>query len=192
MNIDPISIDLWRSEALIALSVSEKFASHQIEATVRITKEAEAFLKSLLPVMTEGGMKVFHQDVTEAAVSLASIIRCSTTSYYLSFATYRDPDTIDGLSFLTDAQGDRLHRSDLDRFKIRDIRSRKPLKPGPAFKAMGENVTGEQILLVQPGLYRRRRGAEGIMLKKPVILAQIPENPVPHRSMMGKLKDAVC
>lgn len=138
--------------------------------------------------MTEGGMKVFQQDVIEAAVSLASIIRCSTTSYYLSFATYRDPN---GPSFLTDAQGDRLHRSDLDRFKIRDIRSRKPLKPGPALKVMGQNVIGEQILLVEPGLYRRRRGAEDIMLKKPVILAQIPDNPVPRRSMMGKLEDAV-
>lgn len=76
MNIDPISIDLWRSEDLNALSVSEKFVSHQTEATIRITKEAEVFLKPLLPDMTEGVMKVFHQDVTEAAASLASIVCC--------------------------------------------------------------------------------------------------------------------
>ena len=117
--------------------------------------------------MTEGGMRVFHQDVTEAAASLASIIRCATTSYYSNFATYRD---LDRPSFLTDAQGGRLHRRDLDKFKFRDIRSRKPLKSGPALKIMGQNVIGEQILLVQPGLYRRRRGAEDIMLNATLLM----------------------
>ena len=145
-----------------ALSVSEKFASHQTKATVRITKEAEVFLKPLLPDMTEGVMKVFHQDVTEAAASLASIVRLFQLPAITSALR---PIAI--LIPRMDRRSSQTYRA-IDSIEVilTDLKS-KPLKPGPMLNVTGKNVIGEQILLVQPGLYPRRRGARVSCSKSP-------------------------
>lgn len=149
------------------MSASVEFAHRQEAASRSIAKEADTLLKTFLPRLEKKAVSMFRQDVIKPAIALASRIRCSTSSYNLD---------------ITRKSG-CLNRNDLNRFQVRNARSGKMLKADQTLFVTNAGAIGESILMVQPALYRRRKAAEDILLKKAIVLAKVFE---PTGAQIGK------
>ena len=159
MNIDSARIDLWRSETLHGLRAGAVFSRRQDSKARSIGRDAEKQLKPLLSSAPSKAMPLVQQKIVGDAIILATTIRCSGTSYFFDF-----------MSRLT-----TIYRDDLDRFQLRDAKSGRLIKSERAPATRHAGAIGESIFVIQPALYRRRRGAEDVLLKKPVMLVQFLE-----------------
>ena len=142
------------------MRASDGLAQRQNEAASIITEHVKLELTPLLPKLDNEAMSSFRNEIVMAAVKLASTMRCSSIGYFSAF---------------TDNAG-LLYQNDLSRYHIRDARSGRMLKPDNN-SPKEEGAIGYGVLAVQPGLYKRPRGAEPIELQKPIILARIESMP---------------
>ena len=174
--IGPLSVAIWRSEALNAVTTFRGFADRHEKATQIITKIADDFLSPVLPKMAEGALQRFHQEITMPAVKLDSAIRRSINSYRFVFG--RDSRASQSPRPPLDEGKERrkLFKEDVEKFEIIDVDSRRRLRPNQPLVHTQKGVVGEQLLLIHPALYRQRREGNDILLKKAVIVAKMFES----------------
>lgn len=174
--LDPSSIGLWRSEALVALSSDPSYGRHLEMATQRITREASEFLEPLLPRRVPGAMSAFHRDITIPAINLASTMRQSTANYRFVFRLTSN-EYMEGRPPLPrPGKGSLLYKADLAEIDVLDVGSRITLKKGRAYEEAKDGSIAESILVVHPALYRKRT-TESSLLSKRVVLAELLKPP---------------
>ena len=162
-----------------AMSVHPDFEKRQSKAAEKIVEKAQTFLAPVLPGLDHGALISLYKDVVEVAIRLATSMRLSTKRYYFSFAMSPDSPMASPSPYQLTASGagGKLYRSDSERYQLRDLSTGKRLKANKASRDARDEIIGERILLVEPALRRRRRGAEDVVLQKPLVLAQLSEPP---------------
>ena len=149
------------------------FRQTQSKSANKVTREAEDFLRPLLPNLAEGAMKRFHAQITLPAIELASAMRCSPARYYFVFTPVdpgHHPSTRPAMAPLK--RGRYIHRDELDSVSLVDIDSRKVIKSLKKVEVNPDGSIAEEIMLVHPGLCRYQAGKD-ITLGKPVILVKM-------------------
>ena len=174
-----------------AMSSQPTFEKRQIKAAEQIVEKAEAFLAPVLPGLDHGGLVSLKKDVVEVAISLATNIRLSTKKYYFNFAMSPNSQMTSSSPSQMTISGSRLYRSDLEKYNVRDLDTGKTLKLNKASRDARDQIIGERILLVEPALYRRRRGAEDAILQKPLVLVQLSEPPRSNSSKLTRIFNSV-
>ena len=141
------------------MSASPEFVQRQDIAAGKITQRIAVKLGYLLPKIDSEALSELQIEIVGAAVKLATMIHCSTTDYY----------------FVFEENSGTIIRNDLNSFEVRNASSGRLVKPGTLLVVNIEDPIGERILVVQPALYRRRRGAADRLLQKGVILGRMFE-----------------
>lgn len=174
--LDPSSIGLWRSEALVALSSSEGFRKGLEEDAQKISRQASDFLEPVLPRRTSGAMSAFHRDITMPAIRLASTLRQSTANYHFVFRVASD--LYDERRPALRRPGNRLllYKIDLEDVDVLDVGSRITLKKGRHYEEASDGSIADSILVMHPALYRER-ATEKILLSRQVVLADLFKPP---------------
>ncbi len=168
-----------------AMSIQPSFEKRQSKAAEKIMKKAQSFLAPVLPGLDHGGLVSLHKDVIKVAINLATDIRLSSKSYHFSFAMSLNSQVMTpSSSCQLPTGGSKLYSSDLERYHVRDLGTGKTLKSSKPSRDARDQVIGKRILLVEPALCRRRRGAEDAILQKARVLAHLLE---PPRGNSGKL-----
>ncbi len=143
-----------------AMSIHPDFEERQSKAAEKIVEKAQSFLAPVLPGLDDEGLISLYKDVIEFAIHLATNMRLSTKSYYFSFAMSPDSPMASPSPPQLTTSGGKLYRSDSERYRIRDLSTGKRLKSTKPSRDARDEIIGERILLVEPALRRRRRGAE--------------------------------
>ena len=141
------------------MSASPEFVQRQDVVAGKITQSIAVKLGYLLPKIDSEALSELQIEVVGAAVKLATMIHCSTTDYY----------------FVFEENSGTLIRNDLNSLEVRNASSGRLVRPGTLLVVNIEDPIGERILVVQPALYRRRRGAADRLLRKGVILGRMFE-----------------
>ena len=175
-SLEPSSIGLWRSQALVTLSSTTGYGKSLEEAARLITEEAEDFLVPLLPRRKDRAMSAFHRDVTMPAIKLASTIRQSTANYRFVFRVAsrkydeaRPPLPRPGKASL-------LRKADLEDTDVLDVGSNITLKKGREYEEAKDGSIAESILVVHPALHRMGP-TDSIPLSRQVVLAELFKPP---------------
>lgn len=169
-----------------AMSIQPNFAKRQSKAAEKMVEKAQSFLAPVLPGLDHAGLVSLHKDVVEVAMNLATDIRLSSKSYYFSFAMSLSSQVVTPTSSCQlPTGGSKLYSSDLERYQVRDLGTGKTLKLSKPSRESRDEIIGKRILLVEPALCRRRRGAEDAILQKARVLAHLSE---PPRGSSGKLR----
>lgn len=174
--LEPMSIEFWRSEALVALSATKYYEEVLAKAAPNITREAGAFLEPLLLHKVSGAMSAFHRDITMPAINLASKMRQSTTKYHFIFRVASNKYEDARPSLLPLRKYSPLYKADLEYVDVFDVRSGNTLNKQRHYEEAKDGSIAKSILVVHPALYRRG-ATEDILLSKQVVLAEMFKPP---------------
>ena len=163
---------------MIAWSAIPDSEDIKFDRAKEVTREADDFLKPLLPKRTSDAFAVFHQDITLAAIELAGTMRRSTSAYHFASLVDRGHPSMKRLTLPPVGHGGLVHISDFSQSEILDIESNRNLKPS-RLEPNEDGSIGERIMTIYPALCRRGRD-ENILVSKELLLVEL-RNPVQRR-----------
>ena len=160
------------------------FQDEHSKAANEVTREADDFITPLLPKLNRAAMKRFHAQITLPAISLACNLRCSPGQYYFSYGFSRRLHLPNRPALTPLTKGRLINEEELHQLNVVDIASRKTLKPNQALSMIQDGIIGEEIMLIHPGLCRRKGDGGAIILGKPVKLIRLLA-PLPRKDKSG-------
>ncbi|MCJ1473627.1 hypothetical protein MMC13_002278 [Lambiella insularis] len=179
-------IDHWRSEALNAMLGLSAFKEVQGERATQVTREAESFIRPLLPTLGAEAMKRFHSQITLPAISLACSFRRSPVRYFLRYDLGPSVRSSQRPALAPQRKGRAINIAQRHEVDLLDVDSRKTLKANQGLAVARDGTLGEEILIIHPALSRRKGDAEEIMLRKTLelikLLAPLPSKTTKDRS----------
>lgn len=140
-----------------------RFPRLQQEHARAISKEAAFGLESILPKVSSTALAKLQDEVIIPAVVLATKIRCSFTHYYFDFIKLSG-----------------IQRQNLDAVQLRNVKSGKRIPSSHAYISDATGIIGQDLLTIQPALYRRRPGMEDAVLSPAVLLTKLIEQSLPQ------------
>ena len=171
MLTDQKTIDRWRSETLIAWSAIPDSEDTKIEKASKVTREADDFLRPLLPKCTSDAFTVFHHDITLAAIELAGNMRRSTSAYHFTLLVNRGDPRMKRRTLPPFRHGGLVHISDFTQSEILDIDSNRVLKPS-RLEPNADGSIGDRIMTIYPALCRRGKNGD-IMVSNELLLVEL-------------------
>ena len=154
------------------------FERIKLKRADEVTRTAEKFLAPLLPERTSDAFKVFHRNITLAAIELAGNMRRSASAYH--FASFVDRGDPNMKRFILPpfGHGGLAYISDFTQSDIADIDSARNLKPSRV-EPNEDGSIGQRIMTIYPGLCRRGRDGD-VLVSKELLLVEL-RRPVQRR-----------
>ena len=177
---------------MIAWSAIPDTEKSKVENAIAVTREAEEFLRPLLPRHTSDAFNVFHHEITMAAIELAGTMRRSTSTYHFTSLVDRGHDDTKRPTIPPFGHGGLVHISDFARSEVLDIDSNRSLKPS-RLEPNADGSVGDRILTIYPALCRRGRD-EDVVVSKELLVVELKKplqsrgKPREVESSFGKLK----
>ena len=156
---------------MIAWSAIPDTDKSKFEKANDVTREADEFLRPLLPRHTSDAFKVFHREITMSAVELAGTMRRSTSTYHFTSLVDRGHHGTKRPTIPPFGHGGLVQISDFTRSEVLDIDSNRSLKPS-RLEPNADGSVGDRILTVYPALCRRGKD-EDIVVSKELLLVEL-------------------
>ena len=156
---------------MIAWSAIPDSEEIKFERAGDVTREADKFLRPLLPRSTSDAFDVFHRDITLAAIELAGNMRRSTSAYRFTSLVNRGNPRMKRSTLPPFGHGGLVSISDFTQSEILDIDSNRNLKPS-RLEPNADGSVGDRIMTIYPALCRR--GGDGdIVVSKGLLLVEL-------------------
>ena len=163
---------------MIAWSAIPDSEKSKLERAIEVTREADEFLRPLLPKHTSDAFNIFHRDITTAAIELAGTMRRSTSTYHFTSLVDRGHHGTKRPTLPPFGHGGVVQISDFTRSEILDIDSNRNLKPS-RLEPSADGSVGDRIMTIYPALCRRG-GDDDILVSKELLLVEL-RKPVQRR-----------
>ena len=180
---------------MIAWSAIPDTDNYKYDKANDVTREAAEFLRPLLPRHTSDAFKVFHHEITMAAIEFAGNMRRSTSTYHFTSLVDRGHHGTKRPTIPPFGHGGLVQISDFARSEVLDVDSNRTLKPS-RLEANADGSVGDRVLTIYPALCRRGRD-EDIVVSKELLLVEL-NKPLQNRgkpreveSSFGKLKGII-
>jgi len=167
---------------LTAIAASVEYKQDRTEATNKLGISLITTLASVLPgvVESEPSQKNLYQKIIEPAVDLAVKIQTSAAEYHFNPRIAKKGP----------AARRSITSSDIQDFKMVDIKSGKRLKMDSQVVPNNNGRIGDQILILTPALIRCQPGSMSVRLSQQAILVEL-DNPLGRRGRsIGIARDA--
>lgn len=157
------------------------FKDIQGEQATEVTREAENFVRPLLPRLSVGAMKRFHAQITIPAINLACNFRRSHVRYFLQYYLNPGVRSSQRPALAPQRKGRPVHLTERNEVDIIDVDSRKTLKSSQTLAVTRAGILGEEILTIHPALCRRKGDTEEVTLRKTLELIKLSA-PLPSKT----------